>query len=129
MNMANRSKLDRTLQRRLQSIHFYFWSMMVSMGIFPIFARNSDSPDVIFSLFGLIFPLHFCTIFIAMGLMVFYLVHVIKNTKADETIRILLGVGNYFLPFIAMPIYYYLYVWLDDPPAWAAAKEKRVVAE
>lgn len=107
----------------------FFGVMMVSMGIFPIFARNSDSPDIIFSLFGLIFPLHLCTIFIGLGLMVFYLVHVIKNIKADETLRILLGVGNYLLPFIAMPIYYYLYVWLDNPPAWAAAKEKKVVAE
>ena len=102
--------------------------MMVGMGIFPIFAQSSNSPDAIFSLFGLIFPLHFCTIFIAMGLMVFYLVHVIKNTQADETIRIVLGVGNYFLPFIAMPIYFYLYIWLDSPPAWAAAKEKNSFA-
>jgi len=107
----------------------FIGAMVLSMGVLPLFARNGNSPEPFFSLFGLIFPLHFCTIFIAFGLMVFYLIHVIKNTKADETIRIVLGVGNYFMPFIAMPIYYYLYVWLDNPPAWAAAKEKKVVAE
>jgi hypothetical protein len=102
----------------------FIGAMILSMGILPIFARNVNSPDAFFPVFGLIFPLHFCTIFLAFGLMVFYLIHVIKNTKADETIRIVLGVGTYFLPFIAMPIYYYLYIWLDSPPAWAAAKTK-----
>jgi hypothetical protein len=104
----------------------FFGVMLLSMGLGPVFARNGNSPDHSFAIFGLIFPLHFCTIFIAMGLMVFYLVHVIKNTRADETIRILLGVGNYFMPFIAMPIYYYLYIWLENPPEWASAKPKQV---
>jgi len=104
--------------------------IMLSMGILPLFAGRSNNPEpFIFPFFGLIFPIHLCTIFLGFGLMVFYLIHVIKNTKADETIRILLGVGNYFLPFIAMPIYFYLYIWLDNPPAWAAEKERKVVAE
>lgn len=101
--------------------------ILLSMGILPLLADRSNSPEpYMFSLFGLIFPIHLCTIFLGFGLMVFYLIHIIKNTKADETIRIILGVGNYFLPFIAMPIYYYLYIWLDSPPAWAAAKVKKV---
>jgi hypothetical protein len=49
----------------------------------------------------------------------FYLIHVIKNVTASETFRILLGVGLFFLPFVAMPAYYYLYIWLDQPPVWA----------
>jgi hypothetical protein len=56
--------------------------------------------------------------------MAFYLIHVIRNTKADETVRITLGLGNFFMPFIAMPIYFYLFIWLEDPPGWAAAKTK-----
>ena len=44
---------------------------------------------------------------------------VIRNTTASESIRIILGIGVFFLPFIAMPVYYYLYIWRDQPPSWA----------
>jgi hypothetical protein len=103
------------------------WFMMVfGMGLMPLLAGSGESPGsappfLMFPFFS-IFPLHFCTIFIGLGLMVFYLIHVIRNTQADETIRIVLGVGCFFIPFIAMPIYYYLYIWLEHPPVWAAAK-------
>ena len=112
-------------------IFIALWFMMaVGMGFFPLMqgvqnSPNPEGPFMIFPFFGVIFPIHFCTIFLGFGLMVFYLIHVIKNTKADETIRIILGVGTFFLSFIAMPIYYYLYIWLDNPPAWAAAKNKQ----
>lgn len=85
----------------------------VSMPILPFFS---------FVPFFCIFPLHFLTIFIAIGLMAFYLIHVIKNTKANDTVRIILGVGCFFMPFIAMPVYYYAYIWQDEPPAWATAR-------
>ena len=107
------------------------WFMMVfGMGFMPLFAGAGDSsgpsaPFFMFPFFS-IFPVHICTMFIGFGLMIFYLIHVIRNTKADETVRIILGVGCFFLPFIAMPIYYYLYIWLDNPPEWAAVKVRHV---
>jgi hypothetical protein len=109
----------------------FIGGMFLSMSVMPLLAtRNNSSnpggPFMMFPFFGMIFPLHFCTIFIGMGLMVIYLIHVIKNTKADETIRIILGIGCFFMPFIAMPIYYYLYIWLENPPEWAAVKVKKV---
>lgn len=58
-----------------------------------------------------------------LALVVFYLIHVIKNTRADETVRKILGVCMFFLPFIAMPIYYYIYLWLDTPLSRATEKE------
>ena len=109
----------------------FIGGIFLSIGLVPFFAGNENSlnsggPFMMFPFFGLIFPLHFCTIFLGFGLMAFYLIHVIKNTKADETIRIILALGNFFLPFLSMPIYYYLYIWLDNPPEWAAAKEKKI---
>lgn len=100
----------------------------VGMGFFSFGAASSNAgpesmPFFMFP-FLLIFPIHFCTIFLGFILMAFYLIHVIKNTKADETVRIILGIGTFFMPFIAMPIYYYAYIWLDEPPVWAAAKPK-----
>jgi hypothetical protein len=107
----------------------FIGGMFLSMGLMPLFARgrySSDGPFGMFPFFGIIFPLHLCTIFLGFALMAFYLVHVIKNTKGDETVRIILAVGNFFMPFITMPIYYYVYIWLDTPPEWAAAKVKPI---
>jgi hypothetical protein len=70
-------------------------------------------------------PIHFCSLFLEVGLLIFYLIHTIKNTKASDSMRIVLGLGHLFLPFIAMPIYYYLYIWRDIPPEWAAAKTRK----
>jgi hypothetical protein len=67
-------------------------------------------------------PIHLCSLFLEVGLLIFYLVHTIKNIKASDSMRIALGLGHLFLPFVAMPIYYYLYIWRDHPPEWAAAK-------
>jgi hypothetical protein len=70
-------------------------------------------------------PIHFCSLFLEVGLLIFYLVHTIKNTKASDSMRIVLGLGHLFLPFVAMPIYYYLYIWRDNPPEWASAKARK----
>ena len=67
-------------------------------------------------------PIHVCSLFLEVGLLIFYLVHTIQNTKASDSMRIVLGLGHLFLPFVAMPIYYYLYLWRESPPEWAAAK-------
>jgi len=87
------------------------------------------SPRENFSLFMepfyIVFPLHLLTILFQFALVTFYLLHIIKNSAALETARILLGVGIFFLPFVAMPTYYYLYIWLDHPPAWALANGGR----
>ena len=71
-------------------------------------------------------PVHVCSLFLEVGLLIFYLVHTIKNTKANDAIRIALGLGHLFLPFVAMPIYYYLYIWREDPPAWAAVNARKI---
>ena len=71
-------------------------------------------------------PIHVCSLSLEVGLLIFYLIHTIKNTRASDAMRIALGLGHLFLPFVAMPIYYYLYIWREDPPEWAAAKRINV---
>jgi hypothetical protein len=72
-----------------------------------------------FSIFSFIFPLHCLTFVLQIGLLIFYLAHIIKNTAASEVLRIILGVGIFFMPYLAMPFYYYLYIWREIPPEWA----------
>ncbi|NJN79150.1 MAG: hypothetical protein HC797_00995 [Anaerolineales bacterium] len=96
------------------------WLFMASGMIFGFASSQSetDAPFFMFPFFA-IFPLHIFTILLQFVLMAFYLIHVIKNTKASETVRIILALGCFFMPFIAMPIYFYIYIWLETPPAWA----------
>lgn len=69
--------------------------------------------------FSVIFLLHCLTILLGFFLDAFYLIHTIKNLAGSETIRIILALGIFLIPFIAMPLYYGLYIWLDQPPMWA----------
>ena len=78
------------------------------------------------SAFELLLPIHFCSLFLEVGLFIFYLVHTIKNKNASDSLRIVLGLGHLFLPFVAMPIYYYLYIWRENPPEWAVVKERSI---
>ena len=39
--------------------------------------------------------------------------------QLNKTAKVLVGLGIFFLPFIAMPVYFYIYIWLETPPKWA----------
>ncbi|MDH3943625.1 MAG: hypothetical protein OEV06_06000 [Anaerolineae bacterium] len=71
--------------------------------------------------FLLIFPLMMLIGFLQFGLMIFYIAHIVKNKPAAELLLIILAVGTYIMPYLAMPVYYFIYIWPDDPPDWALA--------
>lgn len=88
--------------------------------------------------FILIFALHMLTIFLALGLTVFYLVHVIKDANAKPEIKAVWAVLFFFAGMFAQPVYWYLYIWKDgasgappgqlpppDASAWATPGETR----
>jgi hypothetical protein len=94
--------------------------MMTGIGISSQYPESATPLFLVPFLF--LFPIQFFTYLDQVGLMAFYLVHLIKNSTAPETARILLGLGFYFIPLLALPIYFYLYVWQDPPPARAMAQ-------
>lgn len=63
--------------------------------------------------FELFLSVHICGLFLEVDLLVFYLIHTIKNTRASDAMRITVGPGHLFLPVVAMPVYYYLYIRRD----------------
>ena len=106
--------------------------LLMAFGIFlsaslPATEAGKVSPPTMlpFGLFFGIFPVHCLTILLNFALIPFYLIHVIKNTAASETVRIILGVGIFFMGFVAMPVYYYLYIWREQPPEWALEPDMR----
>jgi hypothetical protein len=90
-----------------------------------MFDRNPEKTLVFLkSFFPVIALVHFFTMTIQVALAAFFLYHVIKNGAASEILRVILGIGIFFLPYIAMPVYYYLYIWREQPPKWALERDK-----
>lgn len=63
--------------------------------------------------------------FVQFAMMIFYIVHILKNKIAAETLHLILGVGIYLLPFFAWPAYYLIYILPETPPDWALADKPR----
>jgi len=64
-------------------------------------------------LFMLIFPLHILTMLWLMALTVFYMVNVFRNERVDKDQKVLWAVVLFMGNIIAMPIYWYLYIWKE----------------
>ena len=63
----------------------------------------------------LIIPAMFCFSILRLGLQVLYVVLIVKDRQLNDTPRILYTLGVYFLPYLAMPLYYILNFWKDAP--------------
>ena len=72
-------------------------------------------------LIALILPLHLLTMLAVMALMVFYIVNVFRNDRVDKDKKALWAVVLFMGNMIAMPIYWYLYIW-REPTADSALR-------
>jgi hypothetical protein len=66
-------------------------------------------------LFFLFFAVHIFTILWIMGLTIFYMVNVFRNNRVDKDKKVLWAVVLFLGSMIAMPIYWYLYIWREEP--------------
>src|SRR4030095_6010561 len=67
--------------------------------------------------FLVLFPLHILTMFWIMALTVFYMVNVFRNERVDKDKKVLWAVVLFMGNMIAMPIYWYLYIWKEPERA------------
>ena len=72
--------------------------------------------------FLLIFVLHIFTMVWMVGLLVFYIINVFKTRVIRDNMKILWAIVIFFGGPIAMPIYWYLYIWKE--PEIIEATEK-----
>ncbi|MCX7425729.1 MAG: hypothetical protein NTW96_08930 [Planctomycetia bacterium] len=85
---------------------------------------SSGPPTIIM----IIFPLHFLTMLDIFALLVIYIVHLFKTDKVPQDKKalwaVVLSLGN----MVAMPIYWYLYIWREHTrvtPGGAAHPQRR----
>ncbi len=98
-----------------------FWFLFMSSFFY---SAENNTPSVV-SFFQVLFIpfvfLIFCSSFLQLGLQYFYLSHIILNKTANDIIRVVLGISIFIFSPIAMPIYYFIFIWLEKPPTWALA--------
>ena len=89
----------------------------------PLFFLNlteSSEPNLaIFGVFFLIFPIMMLFGFLQLGMMIFYIINIVKNKTGSDVILILIAICLYFLPFFGMPAYFLIYILPKEPPDWA----------
>lgn len=87
---------------------------------FASFAYSVNSPtkdDPIFKHFGLFMAIHLAFMVLMMALLVFYVVFLFKTAAVKSDMKALWAVVLFFGGPIAMPIFWYLYVWKEPSPS------------
>jgi hypothetical protein len=99
------------------------------MGLFflffflSFFARHAG-PEPMGS-FAILFVLHCFTMLVIMGLMVFYIMHIVKATFAKPEMRIIWVILVIMVGLVAMPIYWYMYIWRETAESGEEPKASR----
>jgi len=61
--------------------------------------------------FFVIFPIHLLTVLFQFALIGFYVYHAVKTTRITQDMRVVWILLVIFVGFIAMPVYFYIYIW------------------
>jgi hypothetical protein len=99
----------------------FMFAVFVPM-MMSIEGMNSEFPAIFFSGFIIFWFLIMFSSLLQMAASVFYLIHIIKNKNGMDILRILSAIGAFYMPYIALPFYYFVYIWPDKTPGWALEK-------
>lgn len=89
-----------------------FFGFMVSQ-IFLFSQKGSRPPAAIEGWFYVLFALHFVTLLWIVALLIIYIVNVFKNDRVPQDKKALWAAVLFLGNMIAMPIYWYLYIWRE----------------
>jgi hypothetical protein len=97
------------------------WFSFMFMAIGAVEYQAAPEDLVFPAVFLPFFLFILCSSFLQFGLSAFYLTHVILNKTGNDFIRVVLGISVFIFPYIAMPVYYFIYILPENPPQWARA--------
>ncbi len=97
----------------------FFFGVVLSM---IAFAFSGDYP---FWLLGCVFPLHFLTIFLSLGLLVVYVILVVRSEEFDSSQRTMWIVALIIAGWIPQLVGFIVFVWRP----WIAAHPRPVTAQ
>lgn len=76
--------------------------------------KYDPGPQEVFGAFAPIFMLGLVMGLLSLGLLVFFIMHLVRNKKMDGTERVIWVLVFLFAGIVGYPIYWYMRVWKDD---------------
>jgi hypothetical protein len=100
----------------------YIFFFVVSIFSLVLFAGGPSGPgsqppnSALLSIgFMALFAVHIVTILGTLALTVFYIIRVFKTERLDQNMKIMWMLLLFFMGIIVQPIFWYLYIWRDQP--------------
>jgi len=87
---------------------FFFSYVMAS---FPTIPNAAEPPEQFLREFSTIFQLHMIVMALIVALMAFYMVHLFRSDRVPADKKALWAVVLFLGNLLAMPVYWYLYMW------------------
>jgi prolipoprotein diacylglyceryltransferase len=88
-------------------------------------ATGKPANPGIFNLFPILFVFYGLTIILMVGLPIFYIMHIMKNNFDTPELRIIWVILVLMGGIVAMPIYFYLYIWRGAEKQKSQAKSAK----
>jgi hypothetical protein len=76
--------------------------------------HNDPEPQEVFSVFGPMFIVGFGMAILSLGLLIFFIMHLLRHKALDSTERVIWILVFLFAGIIGYPIYWYMRIWKDD---------------
>jgi hypothetical protein len=98
-------------------IVFLITLLIMVFNLFPTMIRWQDYEPDPYSVFETIRPIFIAGLFaalVSLGLLVFFIIHMINNKKIDTGERIIWILVFLFAGVVGYPIYWYMRVWHDQ---------------
>jgi len=93
---------------------FYILLFVIALAVtFLTIDQGASEDAAIPTLLMFIIPLHFLTIFLAIGMLIFYIVQAVRNERIPKDQKPLWVVALFFGSIIAMSVYWYIHIWKD----------------
>jgi hypothetical protein len=108
-------------------IYMIFFFVVIFSSFFFMPRGGSSEGGAFPALLMIIFPLHFLTMLLIMGLTVFYMVNVFRNDRVEKDKKVLWAVVLFMGNMIAMPIYWYLYIWREEKESPVVSHDRKAL--
>ncbi|MEM9189731.1 MAG: hypothetical protein AAGF12_11180 [Myxococcota bacterium] len=92
----------------LLSVFPFVWIFVFTAFIFMSFGQD---PSAMTTMFEFILPLHFLAVFGSLGLLVGYIVHLVRDETLETNAKVLWAVILVGVGLLALPVYWYLRIW------------------
>lgn len=92
----------------------YFLLFILFIFLLIALSPGGDPGNLFGVFFGFVFVIHFLTIFLILGLQIFYIVNAVKSESLTQNMKIVWIIALFFGGFVAMPIYWYINIWKES---------------